>query len=138
MPEDLLGRLLMLAGVGQCGVLIASALVPFQLDWRKELACLSPLHRQMYWVYGGYVVLSIVAFALITLFNACELASGGGLARAFCGYVAVFCGVRVCLQGVFDVKDHLTAWWLHLGYHALTVLFIYFTAVYGWAALRPG
>lgn len=137
MPDDLLGRLLMLAGVGHLGILIASALVPFRLDWKKDLACLSRLHRQMYWVYGGYIVLSIVAFALITLFNARELAGGGGLARAFCGYVAVFWGVRVCLQAIFDVKEHLTAWWLHLGYHALTVLFIYFTAVYGWAALRP-
>jgi hypothetical protein len=137
MSEEFLSRLLFAGGIGQCGVLIASALVPFRLDWRKELAGLSRLHRQMYWVYGGYVVLSIVAFALITLFHASELARGGGLARGFCGYVAVFWGVRVCLQVVFDVKEHLTAWWLRLGYHGLTVLFVYFTAVFGWAALRP-
>jgi hypothetical protein len=91
----------------------------------------------MYWVYGGYVVLSIVAFGLITLLNARELAAGGGLARGFCGYVAVFWGVRVCLQPVFDVKEHLTAWWLRGGYHLLTLLFLFFTAVYGWAALQP-
>ena len=30
----------------------------------------------MYWVYGGYVVLSIVAFSLISVFNAVELAAG--------------------------------------------------------------
>ena len=137
MPEDLLVRLLVAGGVGHLGILVASALVPLRLDWRKELAGLSRLHRQMYWVYGGYVVLSIVAFGLITLFNARELAAGGGLARGFCGYVAVFWGVRVCLQAVFDVKEHLTAWWLRLGYHGLTVLFVYFAAVYGWAAVRP-
>jgi hypothetical protein len=137
MTEETLSSLLILAGVGHFGILIASALVPFRLDWRKELACLSRLHRQMYWVYGGYVVLSIVAFGWITLFNAPEMAAGGGLARGFCAYVAVFWGVRVCLQAVFDVKEHLTAWWLRLGYHGLTVLFVYFTAVYGWAAVRP-
>jgi hypothetical protein len=38
---------------------------------------------------------------------------------------------------VFDVEEHLTAWWLRLGYHGLTVLFLFFTAVYGWAAVRP-
>lgn len=135
---ELLPRLIFLAGAGQLCVLIASALVPFRLDWRTELASLSRLHRQMYWVYGGYVVLSIVAFALISLLNSGELASGTGLARGFCGYVAVFWGVRVCLQAVFDVKPHLTAWWLKAGYHGLTVLFVYFTVVYAWAAVGSG
>jgi len=137
MSQETLTWLLLAGGVGQFGVLVASALVPFRLDWRNELASLSRLHRQMYWVYGGYVVLSIIAFALISLFNARELAAGSGLARGFCGYVAVFWGVRICLQAVFDVKEHLTAWWLRLGYHALTVLFVFFASVYGWAALRP-
>jgi hypothetical protein len=134
--------LIFLAGVGQVGVLIASALVPFRLNWREELRGLSRLHRQMYWVYGGYVVLSIVAFAALSIFNSRELASGSGLARGFCAYVAVFWGVRVVLQAVFDVKDHLTVWWLKAGYVALTVMFTGFTIVYAWAAfaqsgLRP-
>jgi hypothetical protein len=54
-----------------------------------EFQKLSPLHRQMYWVYGGYVILSIVAFGLISLTTAAELASGDKLARAFCLYVAI-------------------------------------------------
>jgi hypothetical protein len=36
---------------------------------------------------------------------------------------------------VFDVKEHLTAWWLKAGYFILTVLFASFTLVYAWAAL---
>ena len=76
-----LTRLIVVAGVGQLGVLIASALVPFRLRWREDLRPLSRLHRQMYWVYGGYVVLSIVAFAMLSIFNSRELASGSGLAR---------------------------------------------------------
>ena len=68
------------------------------------------------------------------LFNAKELASGTGLARGFCAYVAVFWGVRLSLQGVLDVKEHLSTWWLKLGYRLLTVLFTYFTIVYAWAA----
>lgn len=134
--ETLLARLIFAAGIGQVGVLIASALVPFQLNWRDELRSLSRLHRQMYWVYGGYVVLSIVAFAALSIFNARELASGSGLARGFCAYVAVFWGIRVVLQGVFDVTPHLTAWWLRAGYYALTVMFTGFTIIYAWAALQ--
>ena len=134
--DTVLTRLIFIAGVGQLGVLIASALVPFRLNWREELRCLSRLHRQMYWVYGGYVVLSIVAFAALSIANARELASGSGLARGFCGYVAVFWGIRVALQAVFDVKEHLTAWWLKAGYFALTLMFAGFTIVYTWAALQ--
>jgi hypothetical protein len=107
-----LTRLIFFAGIGQLGVLIASALVPFRLNWREELRGLSRLHRQMYWVYGGYVVLSIIAFASLSIFNAGELANGSGLARGFCAYVAVFWGIRIALQGIFDVKEYLTAWWL--------------------------
>jgi hypothetical protein len=135
MTTDLLARLIFLAGVGQLGVLIASALVPFRLNWRTELQSLSRLHRQMYWVYGGYVVLSIVAFALLSLVHARELARGSGLARGVCAYIAVFWGVRVALQGVFDTSAHLTTWWLKAGYHALTILFAALTILYGWAAL---
>ncbi len=133
--DALLTRLIFIAGVGQLGVLIASALVPFRLNWRNELRGLSRLHRQMYWVYGGYVVLSILAFATLSIFNSRELASGSGLARGFCAYVAVFWGIRVALQAVFDVKEHLTAWWLRAGYFALTLMFAGFTIVYAWAAL---
>jgi hypothetical protein len=129
-----LTRLIFFAGLGQLSVLIASSLVPFRLNWREELRCLSRLHRQMYWVYGGYVVLSIIAFAALSIFNSSELASGSGLARGFCGYIAVFWGVRVALQAIFDVKDHLTAWWLRMGYVGLTLMFTAFTVIYSWAA----
>src|SRR6185436_4146532 len=135
MTHELLPTLITAAGVGQLSVLIASALVPFRMNWRTELQSLSRLHRQMYWVYGGYVVLSILAFALLSLFNARELAGGGALARGLCLYVAIFWGVRVVLQAIFDVREHLTAWWLKAGYAVLTLLFASFTIIYGWAAL---
>lgn len=133
-----LPNLLFVAGVGQLAVLIASALVPFRLKWRDEFQSLSRLHRQMYWVYGGYVVLAIISLGLISILNAHELASGSSLARGVCGYVAVFWGIRLSLQWVLDVKEHLSTWWLKLGYRLLTLLFAYFTVVYAWAALGPG
>jgi hypothetical protein len=131
----MLAQLLFAAGVTQLGVLVASAIVPFRLNWRDELSSLSRLHRQMYWVYGGYVVMSIVAFAFLSILNARELAERSGLARGVCCYIAVFWGVRVVLQGVFDVKEHLSAWWLKAGYFVLTVLFATLTVVYAWAAI---
>lgn len=135
--KEALPSLILACGIAQFTVLIASALVPRRMNWRRELQSLSRLHRQMYWVYGGYVVLAIIAFALISTLNASELARGGGLARGFCAYVAVFWGIRLGLQWVFDVKEHLTEWWLRAGYHVLTVLFAGFTIVYGAAAVLP-
>jgi hypothetical protein len=134
--QELMPTLIFLAGVGQLGVLIASAIVPFQLKWKTELAVLSRLHRQMYWVYGGYVVLSIVAFAALSIVNSRELATGSGLARGISGYIALFWGIRLALQAVFDVKAHLTRWWLKAGYVVLTVMFAGFTIVYAGAALQ--
>jgi hypothetical protein len=131
-----LERAIFLCGLAQFGILVASSLVPFRLNWKEELRCLSPLHRQMYWVYGGYVVLSIVAFGVISMLNAKEIAAGSLPARSFCGYVAAFWGIRLSLQAVFDVEEHLTARWLRLGYRALTCLFFIFTACYGYAAFH--
>lgn len=65
-----------------------------------------------------------------------ELAGGSRLARAVCVYGAAVWGVRFGLQAVFDVKSHLSAWWLTAGYHLLTLLFVCFTLVYGYAAVR--
>jgi len=131
-----LADLIRLAGAGQLSVLVASSLVPFRLNWKRDLASLPVLHRQMYWTYGGYVVLGIVTLGVISLVCADELAAGSRLSRMVCGYGAVFWGVRLALQAVFDVKPHLTAWWLRAGYHTLTVLFLFFTGVYAYATLR--
>ena len=131
-----LSQLIRVAGAGQLCVLVASALVPFRLQFKRDLAVLPTLHRQLYWTYGGYVVMGIVALGLVSLACADELAGGSRLARAVCLYGTAFWGIRLGLQAVFDVKPHLTAWWLTAGYHTLTALFACFTAVYAYAALR--
>jgi hypothetical protein len=135
--RDILATLVFLTGVAQLGELFAAAQVPIQLEWKTQLNVLPRLHRQMYWVYGGYVVLAIVAFGLLSVFNAREMANGTTLSPCLCGYMAIFWGVRLGLQGVLDVKPYLRTWWLKLGYHALTLLFVCFTCLYGYAALQP-
>ena len=125
-----------IAGCVQLCVLIASSLVPLRLNWTTSLGGLPRLHRQLYWIYGGYVVLAIIANGLVCVVNADELAAGSRLARCVCGYLGVFWGVRLSLQPFLDVKEHLTAWWLHAGYHTLTLLFVSFTAFFAYVALH--
>lgn len=132
MPD--LTQTLFWMGIAQLCVLIASSLVPLRLDWKNSLSPLPPLVRQLVWIYGGYVVLSITSLGLITTLNAEELASGSRLARSFCGYGAAFWGIRLSLQPFLDARPFLTKWWLAVGYHLLTVLFASFTAIFLWAA----
>jgi polyferredoxin len=124
-----------LLGILQFSILIASALVPFQLDWKRELGGLPRLHYQMYFIYGGYVVLNIIAFGLLSICFAAEIASRAPFPRAFCGYVAIFWGIRLGLQGVMDAKPYLTKWWLKIGYHLLTIIFAILTLGYAYLAV---
>lgn len=131
-----LSSLVFVAGLGQLSVLLASALVPFQLNWKEELAGLPRLHRELYFVYGGYVVLSIVSLGVISIVYADELSSATGLARGVSTYAALFWGIRLALQGVLDAKPFLTRWWLRCGYHLLTAMFATFSALFGYLALH--
>ena len=133
-----LPALLALAGVCHLGILVASALVPRVLDWKGELTKLHPLSRHLVWTHGAFIVLTIVAFGLISLAAPAELASGAKLARLFCGFVAAFWLARLGIQlFLFDARPFLTRRFLKLGYHGLTVVFTYLGVVYGWAALLP-
>lgn len=117
-----------LMGIVQLSILTASALVPMKLNWKQDLQPLPRLVQQLFWVYGGYVVLGIVSLGIISMVAAEELAEQGLLSRCFCAYGFAFWGVRICLQAFLDVKPHLTNIWYKIGYHCLTVAFGLLTA----------
>lgn len=123
-------------GLVHCSILIASAMVPRVLDWRGQLAPLHPFLRRLFWVYGVFIVMTIVGFGAISLGCAHEIATATPLARAFCGLVAVFWLARLAVQFfVFDASEFLTNWWLRLGYHTLTVAFTLLPMPYALVAL---
>jgi len=130
--------LLQLAGLLQFAILIASAATPRALEWRKHLAGLPILLRQLFWVYGAFIVFVIVAFGTLPLLNAGAMAAGEPVARSLCAFVACFWLARLAVQWfVFDARPWLTNALLTAGYHALTVAFICLTLIYGWAAIHP-
>lgn len=117
-------------------ILIASALVPAKLNWKKHLAPLPPMMRQLFWIYGAFIVLVIVGFGTLASLHADSLASGTALARTICGFIALFWIGRLAIQlFVFDPTPYLANSVLKLGYHALTTVFIYFALVFGFAAI---
>ena len=128
--------LVTLGGICHFGILTASALVPLVLDWKRTLADLPKLVRQLVWVYGGYVVMTIVAFGLLSVAVPHLLTDGNVLGRIVCGFIATFWGIRLLLQAFYlDSRAHLTNWWLTTGHHLLTVVFVFLTLVYAWAAI---
>ena len=130
--------LLELAGVGHFGILIASVQVPRVFDWKNKLARLDPFLRKLFWVYGVFIVMTIGGFGTLTLLHVDDLAAGSPFGRAVALFIALFWASRLAVQWfVFEAKPFLTTGWRKLGYHTLTAAFVFFTAVYGWAALHP-
>ena len=130
--------LIQLGGLVHFAILVASALTPGVLEWRKHLAVLPPLLRQLFWVYGSFIVLVIVSFGTISLAHASTLASGEPLARSICAVIAIFWAARLTVQWfVFDATPFLTSALLKVGYHTLTVAFVALTMIYGRAAIHP-
>lgn len=125
-----------LAGAAHLISLTAMIVAPLRLGWDEELARLPRLLRQMCNVYSLYTGGTIVACGLVSLTCADDLSNGSALARAVCGYIAVFWGVRLGLQIYYDFKPYLTNTRLRLGYHSLTLLFMAFVAFYGWVAAK--
>jgi hypothetical protein len=117
-------------------VLIASALTPRALNWRQNLAVLHPFLRKLFWVYGAFIVLTVVSFGTLSLVFAPRLASGDELGRALAAVIALFWLARLSVQlFVFDARPFLTTWFCKAGYHALTFVFIVLAIVFGGAAL---
>lgn len=120
-----------IAGIIQVSILSASLLVPFVMDYTNALSPLKPMVRKLFWVYGVYLAGTILFMGLMSIIYPEELLSGG-IMKFILGFYLIFWGVRLYLQLlVYDMKSHLSEWWMKMGYHMLTVAFTYLTAVYG-------
>ena len=132
-----LQTLIFVSGILHFGTLVASALVPQVLDWKGELGRLPPLFRQLVWVHGVFIMLTIIGFGLLTLVFSAELAAGSPLARGVCLFIGLFWLARLLTQFfVFDARPFLTSTFLKTGYHGLTLVFCYQAVVQLWAACR--
>ena len=130
--------LVLLGSAIHFSILFASALTPRVLDWRSALAPLPKLLRQLFWVYGAFIVLVIIGFGLLTATFAAEIAAGEPLGRALAAFIAVFWAARLGVQAfVFDARPFLTRPLYRVGYHLLTLAFVILVLIFGKAALTP-
>ena len=129
--------ILKLASLSYLGLLTAGILMLGVVGLRPHLSALPVFIRQLFWVYYAFIGLSLTGFGLGTFFLAEQLASGTTLARAVCGFLALFWSVRlVAGTFVFDLRPYLTNGWRRAGLAAANVVFGTLPVLYGWAALE--
>lgn len=128
---------ILLGGALHFLILIASAQAPRLLEWKGSLAKLPEHMRVLFWVYGAFIVLTIVGFGLLSMLFHEEIAAGEPLARGFAAFVAIFWTTRLVVQfWVFDMKAMLTRPLHRAGYHLLTFIFVAIVIIYTAAALN--
>ena len=98
------------AGGVQLAIAAANLEVARKLDYRSNLARLTPMVSQIFLVHAVYIVLVILWFGALCLLFAARLVSGDPLARFLTGGLAAFWGLRAIIQlTVYDRqvrKDH--------------------------------
>jgi hypothetical protein len=98
------------AGAVQLAIAAANLEVARKLDYRANLARLTPIVAQVFLAHAAYIVLVILWLSSLCLVFARELASGDPLARFLTGGLAAFWGLRAIIQLTFYDrqvrKDH--------------------------------
>ena len=124
--------LIVLAGVAQFAIAAASLGAPAVLEWRSELAQLRPLNRQIFSVYGGYILGTNLLLASLCAFAPAWLTDGSPLAAAVCGYVLLYWGARLVIQFVYYDRASAPQGALYDAAHWLfSLAFLYLTVVFG-------
>jgi alginate O-acetyltransferase complex protein AlgI len=126
------------AALGHLVVPIASFQVPARLGWKQDIPKLTRFNQKVFWVYGFYILLSIVSFGVLTWRLHDEILAGALSARWLAGFIAVFWTVRVLIDIFwYDHRDWPAGNTLLAGHALVTSLFCGMAAVYWFAAFVP-
>ncbi|MDF3128692.1 hypothetical protein P0Y35_05740 [Kiritimatiellaeota bacterium B1221] len=130
---------LQFAGLLYLGLLAAGIIMPRVVDLKTHLRTLPVFIRRLFWVYYGFIGISLISFGLLSFIFAEELASGTPLARAVCGFLCLFWSLRFLVAVfVFDVRLYLKGFGLRLGYQATNIVFTVLPFLYGVVAFNGG
>ncbi len=129
--NELFSLALWLAGAGHFCILAASFQVPSRLGWKQDLARISEFNRKLMWTYGGFTVLTIVAFGVMTLALHAEMLRGDRAALALAAFIGVYWAVRVLVDFFYFGHSGWPRGALFVAGHALlTGLFVALAATY--------
>ena len=129
--ERLFDLVLWLAGAGHFAILFASFQVPSRLHWKQDLAQLMPFNRKLLWVQGGFTVLTIVAFGVLTLALHRELLRGDRAALGLACFIGSYWTARILVDAFyFSHEDWPQGKQFVVGHVLLTCLFVALASSY--------
>ena len=119
------------AGAGHFIILIASFQVPYRLGWKKDLAQLMPFNRKLLWVQGGFTVLTIIAFGVLTLALHREMLRGDRAAVGLVCFIGIYWSARIVVDAIyFSHADWPKGRRFVVGHTLLTLLFAFLAGSY--------
>lgn len=131
---NILKTMIFLAGISQIVLVIGSLAIPKLLNWKGELSKVSPLIKQMFWTYAGYILVTNLSFGVLSILSPASLVDGSFLATSISLFIGVYWGARIAIQFFyFDRKSAPKGPIYFLGEIGLVVMFVFFTAVYLYA-----
>lgn len=131
MITQLFSLALWLAGIGHFCILGASIQVPARLGWKTDLARLTPFNRKLMWTYGGFTVLTIIAFGTLTLALHGEFLRGDPAALGLAAFIGLYWTARIGVDlFYFDRSDWPRGARFVIGHVLLTGLFAALAATY--------
>lgn len=122
------------AGIGHFAVAAASARAPVVLNWKRELAQLRPLNRQIFTTYAGYILTINLLFGVLSVAAPGLILDGTPLAAIVCGFIFAYWFARVVLQFVYyDASDKPEGLQFVIAEWAFVAMFLYFNVAFAWA-----
>lgn len=106
---------------------------PRYFNWRKELARLSPINREMMQVHTLFIALTVFGIGLLCAVQTDDLI-GTPLGRWLSRGLAVFWGLRLYVQWFGYSRELWRGKWFETRVHVVfTLLWMWLTGLFGWA-----
>lgn len=132
---------LWIAAVGNFCAIAAGIQLPFRLNWREELACLSNFNRKIFINYYFYIGLMVLTWGSLTIVLHDDMLRGDRTSMILTGVIAVFWTVRLIVDlFYFKHSDWPKGVQFVIGHALLTTLFVFLSFSYlgliVWQAFR--
>lgn len=125
-----LRNLLFLSGLLHFFQPLSMLIAPKMLGMTDDMARLSPINRAIFVVLIRTFMLTVVGTGAVVALGARELAAGGRLAAALCGFLFIFFSSRAFVQ----LRVYAPHWpktpYGRLSHYGLTGLFLFHVGVY--------
>jgi hypothetical protein len=122
---------LRIAGAIQIALALLHLVFPRRFHWREELAHLSLLNRQIFYVHTAFICLVMILVGVLSLAAPEALLEPTRLSRLVLDGLAIFWAARLtCQWFVYDVSLWRGQAFQTIMHGVFTVIWIYLTGVY--------